>query len=162
MAFKKRNDDARRKINLLSQAPTTIDFARYRSALANTAVVDEIETYMKSFKPQTYDVGRQVRAIEAFEAQAVKSAEETKGRVDEEVRTLEKTLANIEEARPFDELTVVCFDRWLPLGWGCVLTVGLMACRMRFVPRDRISMSVWRSSCRKGSGRCRDTGYVIY
>ncbi|KAL9627816.1 MAG: hypothetical protein Q9204_006311, partial [Flavoplaca sp. TL-2023a] len=45
-------------------------------------------------------------AIEAFEGQAVKSAEETKGRVDEEVRALEKTLGNIETARPFDELTV--------------------------------------------------------
>lgn len=55
----------------------------------------------------TYDVGRQVKAIEAFEAQAVKSAEETRGRVDVEVRELEKTLRNIEEARPFEELTVV-------------------------------------------------------
>lgn len=107
MAFKKRNDDARRKINLLSQAPTTVDLAHYRSVLNNTAVVDEIEGYMKSFKPQSYDVGRQVKAIEAFETQAVKGAEETKGRVDEELKSLEKTLKNIEEARPFEDLTVV-------------------------------------------------------
>jgi F-type H+-transporting ATPase subunit d len=38
----------------------------------------------------------------------VKNAEETKGRVDLELKDLEKTLKNIEEARPFDELTVVC------------------------------------------------------
>lgn len=58
----------------------------------------------------TYDVGRQLKAIEAFEAQAVKSAEETKGKVDVEVRELEKTLRNIETARPFEDLTVVCFS----------------------------------------------------
>ena len=48
-----------------------------------------------------------MKAIEAFEAQAVKSAEETKGKVDEQLRDLEKTLKNIEETRSFDELTVV-------------------------------------------------------
>jgi hypothetical protein len=76
--------------------------------LKNQAVVDEIEKHFASFKPATYDVGRQIKAIEAFEAQAVKNAEETKGRVDLELKDLEKTLKNIEEARPFEELTVVC------------------------------------------------------
>ena len=38
----------------------------------------------------------------------MKNAEETKGRVDLELKDLEATLKNIEEARPFDELTVVC------------------------------------------------------
>ena len=77
--------------------------------MKNQAVVDEIEKHFNSFKPATYDVGRQIKAIEAFEAQALKNAEETKGRVDLELKDLEKTLKNIEEARPFDELTVVCF-----------------------------------------------------
>ena len=40
--------------------------------------------------------------------QAVKNAEETKGLVDKELGDLEKTLKNIEEARPFEDLTVVC------------------------------------------------------
>ncbi|KAL8885181.1 MAG: hypothetical protein Q9192_006688, partial [Flavoplaca navasiana] len=105
-AFKKRNDDARRKLAMLQSQPTSVDFSKYRSTLNNTAVVDEIEGHFSRFKPATYDVGRQLKAIEAFEGQAVKSAEETKGRVDEEVRALEKTLGNIETARPFDELTV--------------------------------------------------------
>lgn len=121
MAFKKRNDDARRKINLLSQAPTTVDLAHYRTVLKNTAIVDEIEGYIKNFKPQTYDVGRQIKAIEAFETQAVKSAEETKGRVDEELRSLDKTLKNIEEARPFEDLTVVCLKRVARLRWVNVM-----------------------------------------
>ncbi|KAL8938117.1 MAG: hypothetical protein Q9211_003361 [Gyalolechia sp. 1 TL-2023] len=105
-AFKKRNDDARRKLAALNQQPQTVDFSRYRSTLNNTAVVDEMEQHFKNFKPVTYDVGRQLKAIEAFEAQAVKSAEETKGRVDVEVAELEKTLKNIETARPFEDLTV--------------------------------------------------------
>ncbi|KAL8889825.1 MAG: hypothetical protein Q9215_002967, partial [Flavoplaca cf. flavocitrina] len=105
-AFKKRNDDARRKLALLQSQPTSVDFSKYRSTLNNTAVVDEIQGHFSRFRPATYDVGRQLKAIEAFEGQAVKSAEETKGRVDEEVRALEKTLGNIETARPFDELTV--------------------------------------------------------
>ena len=107
-AFKKRNEDARRRVTMLSEQPQKVDFAHYRSVLKNQAIVDEIEKHFNAFKPVTYDVGRQIKAIEAFEAQAVKSAEETKGKVDLELKDLEKTLKNIEEARPFDELTVVC------------------------------------------------------
>ena len=107
-AFKKRNDDARRKVTVLSEQPQTVDFSHYRSILKNTAIVDEIEKSFSSYKPQTYDVQRQIKAIEAFETQAVKSAEETKSVVDKELRDLEKTLKNIEEARPFEDLTVVC------------------------------------------------------
>ena len=109
-AFKKRNEDARRRVAMLSEQPQKVDFAHYRSILKNQAIVDEIEKHFSSFKPVAYDVGRQIKAIEAFEAQAVKSAEETKGKVDLELKDLEKTLKNIEEARPFDELTVVCYD----------------------------------------------------
>ena len=73
-------------------------------------MIDEIEKQFKAFKPATYDVGRQIKAIEAFEGQAVKSAEETKTVVDQELKDLEKTLRNIEEARPFEDLTVVSTD----------------------------------------------------
>lgn len=94
----------------LSEQPTKVDFAHYRSLLKNTAVVDEIEKYFSTFKPATYDVARQIKAIETFEAQAIKNAEETKGRVDLELKDLQATLKNIEEARPFEDLTVVCID----------------------------------------------------
>lgn len=107
LAFKKRNDDARRKISLLSSQPTNIDFADYRSKLKNTAIIDEIEGHFKTFKPVKYDLDRQLKSIEMFEVQAVKSAEETKRGVDEEVKSLERTLTNIDEARPFSDLTVV-------------------------------------------------------
>lgn len=107
-AFKKRNEDARRKLQQLSELPTTVDFAQYRSVLKNQAVVDEIEKRFAAFKPATYDVNRQIKAIEAFEVEAVKNAEATKEQVGLELKDLEKTLANIETARPFEDLTTVC------------------------------------------------------
>lgn len=107
-AFKKRSDDARRKVQLLSEQSTTVDFAQYRSVLKNQAIVDEIEKRFTAFKPATYDLNRQLKAIEAFEVEAVRNAEATKEKVDLELKDLDKTLKNIEEARPFEELTVVC------------------------------------------------------
>jgi F-type H+-transporting ATPase subunit d len=97
-------------VQQLSELPQNVDFAHYRGLLKNQAVIDDIEKYIRNFKPATYDVGRQVKAIEAFEQQAIKSAEETKDRVDMELEDLDKTLKNIEEARPFEDLTVVCLS----------------------------------------------------
>jgi hypothetical protein len=105
-AFKKRNDDARRKLQVLQEQPTTVDFAQYRSLLKNQAVVDEIEKRFTAFKPATYDVNRQLKSIEAFEVEAIKNAEATKQKVDLELQDLDKTLKNIETARPFEDLTV--------------------------------------------------------
>ncbi|THX50401.1 hypothetical protein D6C84_02857 [Aureobasidium pullulans] len=107
VAFKKRNDDARRKLAQLQGQQQTVDFAYYRGLLKNSAVIDDIEKQFSAFQPKKYDVSRQIKAIEAFEAQAVKAAEETKVKVDGELKDLEKTLKNIEEARPFEDLTVV-------------------------------------------------------
>ncbi|KAH8662130.1 hypothetical protein BX600DRAFT_437549 [Xylariales sp. PMI_506] len=105
-AFKTRNENARRKVQLLSEQATTVDFAQYRSVLKNQAVIDEIEKRFKDFKPASYDLARQLKAIEAFEVEAVKNAEATKEKVDLELKDLEATLKNIETARPFEELTV--------------------------------------------------------
>ncbi|KAJ5109948.1 ATP synthase subunit d [Penicillium argentinense] len=105
-SFKKRNDDARRKVQVLSEQPQSVDFAHYRKVLKNQAIVDEIENHFKNFKPASYDVNRQLKAIDAFEAQAVQNAEQTKGKIDSELVNLQKTLENIETARPFEDLTV--------------------------------------------------------
>ncbi|EPE05272.1 atp synthase subunit d [Ophiostoma piceae UAMH 11346] len=105
-SFKKRNDDVRRKVQHLSEQPTTVDFAHYRSVLKNTAVIDEIEKRFAAFTPASYDVGRQLKAIDAFEVEAVRNAEATKEKVDLELKDLANTLKNIEEARPFEDLTV--------------------------------------------------------
>jgi hypothetical protein len=84
--------------------------------LKNQAVIDELEAAYKSFKPVTYDVSKTLKAIESFEAAAVQNAEATKGKVDAELTDLQKTLKNIEEARSFDELTVVCI--WIRRSWS--------------------------------------------
>ena len=104
--FKKRNDDARRRVQILSDQPTTVDFGHYRSVLKNTAVIDEIEQYFKTFQVKSYDVNKQLKAIESFEKVAIKNAEETKSKVEVELRSLEKALNDIEGARPWEETTV--------------------------------------------------------
>jgi F-type H+-transporting ATPase subunit d len=105
-AFRKRHADAQRIHNQLSQQPTTVDLAKYRSVLKNKAIVDDAEKILASFKPVTYDVGAHVKAIEAFEGKAVAKAQETAEKVDEELKNLQATLANIEQSRPFEDLTV--------------------------------------------------------
>jgi hypothetical protein len=79
-------------------------------------------------------VNRQIKAIEAFEAQAIKSAEETKAVVDKELSDLQKTLKNIEEARPFADLTVVRTRRvWVK--WKYVLMTGFRTRLLLLSPR---------------------------
>lgn len=124
LAFKKRNEDARRKVNLLQAQPQDIDFAHYRATLKNQVIVDDIERSFKAFRPVTVDVPKQLKAIEAFEAQAVLNAQATKGKVDAELADLEKTLKNIEEARPFEDLTVVCIIPGIEWGHGMGGCVG--------------------------------------
>jgi len=105
-AFRKRHSDAQRLQNQYSSQPTTVDIAQYRSVIRNQAIVDEAEKILKDFKPVTYDVKAHVQAIEAFEAKAILQAQAMEEKIDVEIKELQATLANIEEARPFDELTV--------------------------------------------------------
>ncbi|KAM3164132.1 ATP synthase subunit d, mitochondrial [Lachancea thermotolerans] len=105
-SFKKRNDEARRKLLELQAQPTAVDFSHYRSVLKNSEVVDKIESFYKSYKPVTVDVKKQLSTIEAFESQALENAKETEKFVAQELKDLSDTLKNIESARPFDQLTV--------------------------------------------------------
>ncbi|KAI0733451.1 ATP synthase d subunit [Fomitopsis betulina] len=104
-AFRKRHADAQRIHAQAAAASTTVDLADYRSVLKNKAIVDEAEKLLGGFKPVTYDVSTQIKAIETFEAKAVAKAKETTEKIDVELKDLQATLANIEDARPFDELT---------------------------------------------------------
>ncbi|TRM68494.1 hypothetical protein BD626DRAFT_451034 [Schizophyllum amplum] len=103
-AFRKRHGDAQRTHAQYASQPTTVDFSHYRSVLKNSAVVDEAEKILKDFKPVTYDVSAHIKAIEAFEAKAVATAKETEQKIDIELKDLQATLANIEEARSFENL----------------------------------------------------------
>jgi len=116
-------------------------------------------------------VNKQIKAIEGFEQVAMKNAEETKGKVEVELRSLEKALGDIEGARGWDETTVdeiaeaapeideyvsrlVKKGRWMPPGyqvWKSSLTTmlelhaNLILCRRN---------SVTCLSCRHGSQGC--------
>ena len=114
-------------------------------------MVDEIEGHVKAFKPATYDVGRQIKAIEAFEVQAVKSAEETKGKVDGELRDLEATLKNIETARPFEDLTVVSIEMSI-FGLPAAMLMLVCAFRTKLWRHAPISTLEQNSLCRRGVG----------
>lgn len=105
-AFKKRNDEARRAVFELQNQPTEVDFAHYRSVLKNQAIVDQIEKEVSAYTPVKYDVTKQLKSIEAFEAKALENASATESVVAQELADLQKTLTNIDSARPFDELTV--------------------------------------------------------
>lgn len=104
-AFRQRNDDAKRKLQMLKAQKTEVDFAHYRSVLKNSAVVDEIEKQMKSFKPVTYDLGKQIKNIEKFEQAAIQTAEKTQAAVKSEIQVLEAALSNIEDAANFEDLS---------------------------------------------------------
>ncbi|KAJ3847123.1 ATP synthase d subunit [Lentinula lateritia] len=90
-----------------SSQPTIVSFSHYCSVLKNKAIVDEAEKLLKDFKPVTYIVSKHIKTIRAFEAKAVSTAKETEEKIDVELRDLQATLANIEEARPFQDLTVL-------------------------------------------------------
>jgi len=104
-SFRKRHSEAQRLSAQYASQPTTVDIAHYRSLLKNTAVVDEAEKLLNAFKPVTYDVAAHVKAIEAFEDKAVQGARETEREIGTELSDLKETLKNIEDARPFDQLS---------------------------------------------------------
>lgn len=186
-AFKKRNEDVRRKVATLTEAPATVDFAQYRSVLKNQAVVNEIEASFKAFKPVTYDVSKTLDAITKFEAAAIKNAEETKGVVDAELKALNATLDNIAGARPFDELTVdelaaaepsidkrttdmVTKGRWMVPGYKVRFIRGVRGCRganMRcrrnsviFLCCNRLNAKHWRYGGADVRALCKSEGDV--
>ncbi|CCF57380.1 hypothetical protein KAFR_0C03890 [Kazachstania africana CBS 2517] len=105
-SFKKRNDEARRKLLELEQQPKTVNFDHYKSILNNKDIVSKIESFYNSYKPVTIDISKQISTIQLFEKHALENAKETELLVSQELKTLNETLQNIEEARPFDQLTV--------------------------------------------------------
>lgn len=48
-----------------------VDFAHYKNVVKNQKVLSELEQAFKSFKPVDYDVGAQLKAIDAFQEKAV-------------------------------------------------------------------------------------------
>ncbi|KWU47037.1 mitochondrial ATP synthase [Rhodotorula sp. JG-1b] len=105
-AFRQRAAAARAANAAVKEQKTTVDFEHYRQVLKNKDIVAEGEKLFKSFKAVDYDVQAQLKAIAAFEAKAVSSAKEAASKVESELGNLNSTLKNIEDARPFDQLTL--------------------------------------------------------
>lgn len=104
-AFKKRNDEAKSTLYELKHQPTEVNFGAY-SKLKNTEIVSKIKADVSSFKASSVDLSKQLNVIKAFEVKAIENAKKTESLVLAELADLEKTLDNIESARPFDQLTV--------------------------------------------------------
>ncbi|CUS10926.1 unnamed protein product [Tuber aestivum] len=144
LAFKKWNEDARRKVAVLREQPMEVDFPYYQSILRNRAAIDEVENAWKRFQPVTYDVERQAKITEGFEAEAVRNAEAARERVNNKLRELEKTLKNIEEVRPFEDLTVPVqisiLERliWLQKVDGCRLDTRRNLANFLFCKVDQV------------------------
>jgi hypothetical protein len=85
----------------------------------------------------------------------VKNAEATKEAVDLELKDLAATLKNIEEARPFEELTVVRTTKSETT--GSILT----SYRTRLPLPRSLSTRRLLSSFPRADGWCLDTRYVI-
>lgn len=105
-AFKKRYDDAKKTNIALKEHTADVDFAHYKSVLKNAKVISEVEAAVKAYKPVTYDVSKNLKNIEIFEQKAVENAQVTEASVGEEIAKLQATLKDIENARPFDQLTL--------------------------------------------------------
>lgn len=104
-AFKKRNDEAKKTLYTLKEQPTEVNYDTY-SGLKNSKIVSTIKADVASFKASTVDLSKQLNVINAFEVKAIENAKATESLVLAELADLEKTLDNIESARPFDQLTV--------------------------------------------------------
>ncbi|KAL7746417.1 ATP synthase d subunit [Sorochytrium milnesiophthora] len=105
-SFRKRHEQLVRTVAALEEQRSSIDFEHYRSALKNKKVVDDAEKALKAFVPAKFDTQAQLKVIDAFEAKAIASAQQTADRVGLELRELKETLDNIDKARPIDQLTV--------------------------------------------------------
>ena len=94
-----------------------------------------------------------------YEGLLEKNAEETKGRVDLELKDLAATLKNIEEARPFEDLTVVCITALM--GWiSWDGTDSLCAFRTKLLLPAQISMRRPPNSFPRDAGLYQATRYV--
>jgi hypothetical protein len=104
-------------------------------------------------------VGRQIKLIEAFEQLAIKNAEETKEKVDIELKDLEMALKNIEEARAIEDLTMVCIERDVcAQGWN---RKWLMCNRMRLLLSALVLMRRLLGWCQRVAGMFQATRYVF-
>jgi F-type H+-transporting ATPase subunit d len=74
--------------------------------LKDQSAVQNAEKVLREFKPVDYDLSKWNGVVDAFEGKAVAAAKETLAKISKEESSLKETLSNIQEARPFEDLTV--------------------------------------------------------
>jgi F-type H+-transporting ATPase subunit d len=112
-AFRARHTTALNKNSALKSTVPEIDLSHYKSILKDQSAVQNAEKVLREFKPVDYDLSKWNGVVDAFEGKAVAAAKETLAKISKEEGSLKETLSNIQEARPFEDLTVsrVSFSR---------------------------------------------------
>ncbi|KAI5448827.1 ATP synthase d subunit [Naganishia albida] len=105
-AFRARHAAAATKNASLKATVPEIDLARYKSILRDQRAVEQAQKVLSEFKPATYDLAKFTSAIDAFEGRAVEAAKATVEKISSEEKDLQSTLSNIQDARPFEDLTI--------------------------------------------------------
>ncbi|CAG8457752.1 5449_t:CDS:2 [Cetraspora pellucida] len=105
-AFRKRNEEAKRVVSALKQQKADIDFEHYRNILKNKSIVNEAEKVLNQFKPTKVDLDAQLKVVEKFEKKAIDYAKNTVNKIDAELGELQATLTNMEQTRPFKDISV--------------------------------------------------------
>lgn len=90
----------------LKSTTPEIDMSHYKSLLKDQSAIQNAEKVLKEFKAVDYDVSKFNSAVDAFKGKAVEAAKATLTKIESEESSLKDTLANIQEARPFEDLTV--------------------------------------------------------
>ncbi|RSH93919.1 ATP synthase d subunit [Saitozyma podzolica] len=105
-AFRARHTSAMNRNVALKATTPEIDLEHYRSVLKDQNAVANAEKVLSGFKPVDYDVSKWNGVVDAFEGKAVAAAKETLTKISSEESSLKDTLSNIQDARPFEDLTV--------------------------------------------------------
>jgi F-type H+-transporting ATPase subunit d len=100
--------------------------------LKDQSAVQNAEKVLREFKPVDYDLSKWNGVVDAFEGKAVAAAKETLAKISKEEGSLKETLSNIQEARPFEDLTV----SFVEIG---AIELQLMTRSTRSVKHDRKS-----------------------
>ena len=74
--------------------------------MKDQSAVQNAEKVLREFKPVDYDLSKWNGVVDAFEGKAVAAAKESLAKFSMEEGSLKETLSNIQEARPFEDLTV--------------------------------------------------------
>ena len=105
-AFRARHTNAANKNAAIKASIPALDISAYKAVLKDQRAIELAEKTLSGFKPVSYDVSKWNGVVEAFEGKAVAAAKETVAKISAEEASLQKTLSNIQDARPFEDLTV--------------------------------------------------------